>query len=277
MYNPCDDDEFLTELEKDHQNSGGTLPSRTGTERFLQELLGLIFPQLATEDRYRTGAEVAAELVRLERALTRLLVPLSADPGAAARRFMSELPGVRTLLQEDALAIERGDPAAHSLDEVIAAYPGFYAIAAYRVAHALYAPGVRILPRLITEYAHRLTGVDIHPGAQIGHSFCIDHATGVVIGETTEIGDGVKIYQGVTLGALSVAKDLQNTRRHPRVGDGVVIYANATILGGATVIGEQSVIGGGAWVTFSVPPRSIVYNRAEIHVRGEDEGIIFHI
>src|SRR5690606_15379486 len=145
-----------------------------------------------------------------------------------------------------------------SVDEVILAYPGFLAIAIYRIAHVLYRAEVPLLPRLLTEYAHRETGIDIHAGARIGASFSIDHGTGVVIGETTVIGDRVRIFQGVTLGALSVNKELASTKRHPTIHDDVVIYANATILGGRTEVGARSIIGGNVWLTHSVPPESVV-------------------
>jgi serine O-acetyltransferase len=147
------------------------------------------------------------------------------------------------------------------------AYPGFYAIAIYRLAHELYNKGFPLVPRLMTEYAHRQTGVDINPGAQIGESFFIDHATGVVIGETAIIKNNVKIYQGVTLGALYVAKNLQMTKRHPTIEDNVTIYANATILGGDTIIGKNSIIGGNAWVTSSVPSNSTVFHNPEIKIK----------
>lgn len=187
------------------------------------------------------------------------------DASAVTDRFLRELPAIRTALTEDAAAILAGDPAAKSLDEVVLAYPGFRAIAVYRLAHAI--REVPILPRIMTEHAHRLTGIDIHPGAVIGRSFFIDHGTGIVIGETTEIHDHVKIYQGVTLGALSVSKDQSSRKRHPTIEQGVVIYSNATILGGDTVIGKESVIGGNVWLTHSVPPRSLVYHKSETALR----------
>jgi serine O-acetyltransferase len=167
----------------------------------------------------------------------------------------------------DATAIERGDPAAESVDEVILAYPGFTAIAVHRIAHRFYEMSVPLLPRLLTEWAHERTGIDIHPGATLGHPVIIDHGTGIVVGETAEIGNNVKLYQGVTLGALSVNKTLASTKRHPTIEDGVVIYANAKILGGETVIGRGSVVGGNVWITASIPPDSIVYHRSEVHVR----------
>jgi serine O-acetyltransferase len=169
-----------------------------------------------------------------------------------------------------------GDPAAESTDEVILAYPGFLAIAIYRFAHEFYSAHVPIFPRLLTEYAHEKTGIDIHPGAQIGLSFAIDHGTGIVIGESTIIGENVKIYQGVTLGALSVAKDMAKSKRHPTIENNVVIYAQSVILGGETVVGHHSVIGGNVWLTHSVAPYSIVYQEQKTIVQNRDErdGII---
>ncbi len=166
------------------------------------------------------------------------------------------LPVLKAELDKDVKAIYDGDPAAKSITEVIRTYPGFYAIAGYRLAHLLYSKGLVLIPRIIAEHAHSKTGVDIHPGAQIGGHFCIDHGTGVVIGETTIIGNHVKIYQGVTLGALSVKKEDAKTKRHPTIEDNVVIYAGATILGGKTIVGHDSIIGGNVWITESVAPYS---------------------
>ncbi len=178
---------------------------------------------------------------------------------ALVERFFNTLVQVSEKLDEDAIAIFKGDPAANSPMEVRYAYPSFYAIAAYRIAHELHKLGINTIPRIITEHAHRETGIDIHPGAQIGSRFCIDHGTGVVIGETTIIGDDVKIYQGVTLGALSVHKSSRNIKRHPTIGSGVVIYAGATILGGNTIIGDNTTIGGNVWLVKSVSSNSKVY------------------
>ncbi len=181
--------------------------------------------------------------------------------------YMQKLPGILRKLNLDAEATVNCDPASLSIEEVYMAYPGFYAIAIYRLAHELYKEGFPLVPRLMTEYAHRQTGVDINPGAQIGDSFHIDHGTGVVIGETAIIKNHVKIYQGVTLGGLFVAKNLQKTKRHPTIENNVTIYANATILGGETVIGENTVIGGNAWLTKSVPANSTVFHTPEIKIK----------
>jgi len=183
------------------------------------------------------------------------------------QNYVTKLPTILKGLNLDAEATVNCDPASLSIEEVYMAYPGFYAIAIYRLAHELYLEGFPLVPRLMTEYAHRQTGVDINPGAKIGESFHIDHGTGVVIGETAVIKDHVKIYQGVTLGGLFVAKNLQKTKRHPTIENNVTIYANATILGGSTIIGENSIIGGNAWLTESVPANSTVFHTPEIKIK----------
>lgn len=181
----------------------------------------------------------------------------------AAITFLGQMPRLRRVLARDVIAAYEGDPAAQSYDEIIFSYPGVFAVTVYRIAHQLYEQGVPLIPRIMTEYAHSRTGIDIHPGAHINESFFIDHGTGVVIGETSEIGNRVRIYQGVTLGALSLPRDsledLRNAKRHPTIEDDVVIYAGATILGGDTVIGARSVIGGNVWITESVPPDTRVF------------------
>jgi len=232
---------------------------------WLQRLLGLLFPHL--EDLVTPSEHIQTHLHTLETELCHLLTQLQLPTASASLFFQVDLPQLDQSLQADARGIYLGDPAAGHLDEVILSYPGFFAVAAYRVAHALLQRQIHTLPRLLTEYAHRLTGIDIHPGAQIGQRFCIDHGTGVVIGESTRIGDDVKLYQGVTLGALSVTKNMAHTKRHPTLEDRVVIYANATILGGETVIGHDSIIGGNVWLTASVPPQSVVYHSPQIKVR----------
>ena len=192
------------------------------------------------------------------------------DCGTKARQavtaLLDGLPAIRDMLQQDIQAAYEGDPAAMSTMEIVMSYPGLYAITIQRIAHTLYAQGVPLIPRVMGEHAHSKTGIDIHPGATIGPGFFIDHGTGVVIGETCRIGKRVKLYQGVTLGALSFAKDesgmlVKGTKRHPDVEDNVVIYAGATILGGDTVIGHDAVIGGNVWLIHSVPPGSKVYNQ----------------
>ena len=192
-------------------------------------------------------------------------------PGRTAadivRAFVAELPEVKRLVETDVEAAYEGDPAATSRMEVVMAYPGLYAVTVQRLAHVLYKLGVPIVPRIMSELAHSKTGIDIHPGAEIGERFFIDHGTGVVVGETTVIGRNVKLYQGVTLGALSFDKDpvtgalVKGVKRHPNIEDNVVIYAGATILGGETTIGHDSEIGGSVWLISSVPPNSRVYNK----------------
>ncbi|MBU0730341.1 MAG: serine acetyltransferase [Proteobacteria bacterium] len=190
-----------------------------------------------------------------------------------ALKFIQQLPIIKELLKTDILAAITGDPAAKSQDEVIFSYPGLQAITTYRVANALYKLGVPFIPRIMTEHAHSRTGIDIHPGATIGESFFIDHGTGVVIGETTEIGNRVRLYQGVTLGALSLPHDAgekwRNKKRHPTIEDDVIIYANTTVLGGDTVIGARSIVGGNIWLTESVPPDTkVLLKRPELIYSG---------
>ena len=194
-----------------------------------------------------------------DRKLTKLSIEITFS-------ILNQIPEIRDKLRGDVSAAFEGDPAAKSLDEIILSYPGAEAIAVYRVAHEIHLLKVPFIPRIMTEYAHSKTGIDIHPGATIGEHFFIDHGTGVVIGETTEIGKNVRIYQGVTLGALSIKKDASGNiergkKRHPTIKDNVIIYAGATILGGETVVGEDSVIGGSVWLTESVPPCTILINK----------------
>lgn len=181
--------------------------------------------------------------------------------------FLEKLPNVLEQLNQDAAYILENDPASNNVEEVYLAYPGFYAIAIYRLSHELYLLDMLLFSRLMSEYAHRITGTDIHAGASIASPFFIDHATGIVIGETTVIEKNVKIYQGVTLGALSVSKEMKNVKRHPTVEESVCIYANATILGGTTIIGKNSIIGGNAWITKSIPATSIVSNTTTTEVK----------
>ena len=199
------------------------------------------------------------------RALLDAALGMDADPDQIVTQFLESLPGVRDLLTLDIQAAFDGDPAARYHEEILLSYPGFEAVMIYRFAHVLYALGVPVIPRIMTEYAHQRTGIDIHPGATIGKRFFIDHGTGVVIGETCVIGDNVKMYQGVTLGARSFDLDehgnpVKGIKRHPDIEDDVIIYSGATILGGDTRIGRGSVIGGNVWLTHSVPPYSKVYN-----------------
>lgn len=250
-----------------HQKRKEGVPSNEEITGWAEKLICLLYPQLSTC--------VFASVEALEEALNKLQSDLEDILNATtacyecnnhevAQAFFDEVPEIYRLLNTDAQAIVAGDPAAHSEFEVIRAYPGFYALCFYRIAHTLHRLKVPLLPRIFTEQAHSRTGIDIHPAAEIGEYFCIDHGTGIVIGETTRIGNHVKIYQGVTLGALSVSKEMAFTKRHPTVEDHVVIYAGATILGGDTVVGHHSVIGGNVWLTRSVPPGTLAYHNPEI-------------
>lgn len=235
----------------------------------IDELVCLLFPQ--------RGCLGARDLVSTEKIVTSLQMKFKSffdsvvalDPNLKTKSqekseaFFNRLPAIAKMLDQDADASFQGDPAARSHEEVITTYPGFYAVSVYRLAHAVHQLEIPLIPRLMSEYAHEKTGIDIHPGAQIGERFFIDHGTGVVIGETSIIGKNVKIYQGVTLGALSVKKKLQNLKRHPTIEDDVIIYANSTILGGDTIIGQGSVIGGNVWLTQSMPNGSVVFNKLE--------------
>ncbi len=227
----------------------------------LTEAISLLFPHF----RGGVTAPSLRQVAALE-ALVEQMVSAVVDDVAEAKRhvstFLSGLPDIAERSMLDAEALYEFDPAAHSVDEIILAYPGFRATLAYRLAHSLLLSGVPLLPRLITEYAHRKTGIDIHPGAKIGDRFSIDHGTAIVIGETAIIGNNVKLYQGVTLGGLSVKKERQGMKRHPTLEDNVIVYAGATILGGDTTVGHDSIIGGNVWLTRSVAPHSRVMFKA---------------
>jgi serine O-acetyltransferase len=275
---------FADDLLKVRLAHRRVLPDRSRVPQFVEDLVELLFPQIAGGRVYGTRDDVQHALDGLAADLRDILAPQQDRvPGgldAAVRQFFAGLPGIYDTLWLDAQTIHEGDPASESLDEVIAAYPGFFAVYTYRIAHALHLLKIPILPRLFTEYAHLRTGIDIHPGARIGERFCIDHGTGIVVGGTCEIGTSVKLYQGVSLGALSVSKEMAGTKRHPTIEDNVVIYSNATILGGRTRIGHDSVIGGNVWLTDSVPAFSIVQHRSDIKVRSrqiEDHAIDFVI
>ncbi|WP_210487880.1 serine O-acetyltransferase [Rufibacter aurantiacus] len=262
------EESFLNRLWSLHQQNQLRIPTGLLCQ-FLNRLLQMLFPPLA-EQPFRDADALAQEATFLEQELESLLEGvqhISAFPAPeTVSRFMTQLPHLHERLIADAQFILQEDPAARHIEEVMRSYPGFYGIAVYRIAHLLYQEGVPLLPRILTEYAHSRTGIDIHPGAQIGFPFCIDHGTGIVIGETTTIGRNVKLYQGVTLGALSVAKYMTDLKRHPTLEDNVIIYAGATILGGNTVIGAHSIIGGNVWLTESVPAYSRLYHRAQIKV-----------
>lgn len=270
--------DFIDHLADVRNQHGARLPLRAMSAEIASRLVGLLFPQLSSE--LQLNRDVAGEAEQVERLLVESVDYVAHGQAQhVVPRFLDKLPQVREALLEDAEAIHAGDPAAESVDEVVLAYPGFLAIAVHRMAHELYSLEVPVLPRVLSEWAHGQTGIDIHPGASIGAAFAIDHGTGVVIGETTVIGNHVRLYQGVTLGALAVSKRYANSKRHPTIGNDVVIYANATILGGTTHVGDGSIIGGNVWLTSSVPPRSVVQfsSRVEQRSPGFDDGLEFHI
>ncbi len=298
--------EFLDSYRSDaraRRISQRYLPSREAIVEILEAVLDLMYPgyfgrrDLSNENLgAHVGQSVAALAPKLEREMEHCLCygrereaqQRERDLGKPefgecaprahelAEIFLGRLPQIRGMLIRDVQAAFDGDPAATNLDEVILAYPGVLAVSVYRIAHAIYDLGVPMMARIMTEWAHSKTGADIHPGANIGDAFFIDHATGVVIGETTDIGDGVKLYQGVTLGALSFPRDasgqiIRGKKRHPTVESGSTLYANATVLGGQTVVGANSVIGGSVFLTRSVPPRSRVsLKEPELRVASRD-------
>ena len=239
------------------------------TYDFVDTFIQTIFP--IRRNLMEEAGELEIELERCSVRLKELLYPLREKMDRPSEEvvevFFSRLPDVFDRLIADAEMITRFDPASSCLEEIILCYPGFYCISVYRMAHILYELGVPLLPRVMAEYAHSKTGIDIHPGAHIDSPFFIDHGTGIVIGETAVIGKGVKIYQGVTLGALTVEKKQANTKRHPTIEDNVIIYAGSTILGGKTVIGHDSVLGGNTWITESILPHSVVYRQHRVVVK----------
>ncbi|MDA8426589.1 MAG: serine acetyltransferase [Treponema sp.] len=275
---------------------GSNLPSREAVVSALADIQTLVFPGfredqsiddeniafVAGELAHRAAKVLARETRRSldykRRTAGEASCPAACDIEARelVLAFFEALPGIRSLVMDDVGAAFRGDPAAKTIEEVILAYPGLDAVVAHRIAHFFWTRGLPLIPRMMSEYIHGKTGIDIHPGASIGKRFFIDHGTGVVIGETSVIGDDVKLYQGVTIGALSVRKEEGDVKRHPTIEDEVTIYSGATILGGRTVVGRGSVIGGNVWLTHSVPPFSRVYlpegDSARIETRFMDPG-----
>ena len=252
-------------------NSGycAEVPSRELARLFVENLIHALFPirQNCAVDECEIAIELERSEVKLVELLYSIRKSLDQKPREVAEQFFLRVPEAFEDLAADAEAVTRFDPAASCVEEIILCYPGFYAIAVYRTAHILYELKVPVLPRIMAEYAHEKTGIDIHPGAQIASPFFIDHGTGVVIGETAIIGKEVRIYQGVTLGAISVEQTMANTKRHPTIEDHVVIYAGSTILGGETVIGHHTVVGGNTWITESIPPQSVVYRNHRVLVK----------
>ncbi len=264
---------------------GANLPSRTNVIELIWLLEEVIFPgffESASADEHDLSILTAQRLAqlyhKLEREVRKNLSFNKKEESLGDRAnnideasmitgdFLSRIPDIRNQLQYDLHSIYDGDPAAKVKEEVILSYPGLRAITVYRLSHYFWEKDLKLIARMMSEYIHTRTGIDIHPGAKIGHHFFIDHGTGIVIGETTHIGNNVKLYQGVTLGAKSLDKSLGDSKRHPTIEDYVTIYANATILGGKTVIGEHSIIGGNVWLTDSVPPKSQVINSPSISV-----------
>ena len=271
--------DFLDKLYSDHKECC-KFPSEQKIRLFLNDLLGTLFPEM-TDEVFLNRARFGLHFANLKETFYELIY---AKPNNEAERvennsniFFDSLPAIYEALISDAKAMYEGDPAAESVEEVMRTYPGFYATAAYRIANQLFKQNIKVIPRAIAEIAHTKTGIDIHPGATIGHSFCIDHGTGIVIGATSTIGNNVKIYQGVTLGALSVNKEDAEIKRHPTLEDNVVVYAGATILGGETIVGAGSVIGGNVWLTRSLPKESTVYYKTKMNSDNEDQtDILMH-
>jgi serine O-acetyltransferase len=245
------------------------VPSNQEVADWAIGLMSLIYPERVTSPDYSIN-EIKRLFARQKMALVNILNATKAcensDNEYIANQIFDQLPELYRKMNTDISAILAGDPAAQSEFEIIRSYPGFLAIALYRIAHAILKANVPIIPRILTEYAHSITGIDIHPAATIGEYLYIDHGTGLVIGETTIIGNHVKLYQGVTLGALSVEKYMANIKRHPTIEDHVIIYSGATILGGETVVGHNCVIGGNVWLTRSVPSGSTVYHQSTVKV-----------
>lgn len=259
-------DQLIERIHQTKQNSIHGFFDKIKTKRWVKDLYETLFlPQNDnTEDQLKRNFEA------LQETLSELINTVTGDKTLTEKQvsqFFEALPELYNQLVLDAKSILEFDPAADSLEEVYLAYPGFFATYVYRISHQLWIQEVKILPRVISEYAHSKTGIDIHPGAAIGKSFFIDHGTGIVIGETTIIGNNVKIYQGVTLGALNVSKEKAHQKRHPNIEDDVIIYSGATILGGETTIGRESIIGGNVWVTQDVPANSLVYHKSEIKIK----------
>ena len=239
-------------------------------ENFIDDFFHFVF--FLDYHRCNTKIEIGIRLNNFKKEFSEIVHSVSTgnlDCENLSEYFFDVFPKIYLELENDAKALLKNDPAANDIEEIYYAYPGFYATAIFRFAHELHLKNVPLIPRIWTEFAHSKTGIDIHPGAKIGRNFFIDHGTGVVIGETTIIGNNVKLYQGVTLGALSVSKEIANTKRHPTIEDDVTIYSNATILGGETVIGKGSLIGGNVWITSSIPADSIVYHKGQVIMKNK--------
>lgn len=261
--------DFYKTLFENHQKKDEN-PNLEKVIEISDRLLRLLFAERCSKG-YIMQRELELEFEEIQIEFIHLIYKvkpfLKSDCELIVKKFFAKVPSIYEEMRKDSIAIANNDPAALDVLEVIKTYPGFYAIAIYRLAHELYKLNVPYIPRVLSEGVHSKTGIDIHPGAKIDSSFCIDHGTGVVIGETCEIGKNVIIYQNVTLGALSVSKEMSNTKRHPTLGDNVVVYSGATILGGESVIGDNSIIGGNVWLVHSVPANVKVYNRSEVVIK----------
>jgi len=252
-------------IEKEVQKSTYNIRIKDIIEEFTKRIFYSLFDEQKVQEK---------ELKNIKKLFIEISKQLNIHEGEYIwNKFISQLAIIRIRLDLDALSAYKNDPAAKSLQEVYLAYPGFQAIAIYRISHELFLLDTPIIPRMMSEYAHGLTGTDIHPGASIGDSFFIDHATGIVIGETAVINNNVTIYQGVTLGGIQVKKSLSTTKRHPTIEDNVTIYANATILGGDITIGANSIIGANVWITKSIKKNSIVTHYSEIKIKSKNDTI----
>ena len=261
--------QFIEKLYKRHLETE-VFPPTSFVYKLATKMLLTLFPEQARK-HFKSANDLQKSFDAFQKEWTDLLGTmqhhLPEKAAVLAEEYMNKLPQIYDNLLTDIEAILKGDPAAKSEYEVIRAYPGFYATAFYRMAHGLHELNIPLLPRALTEYSHSKTGIDIHPGAIIGTHLFIDHGTGITIGETAEIGDHVKLYQGVTLGALSVSKDMAETKRHPTIEDYAVIYSNASILGGETVIGHHSIVGGNVWLTESIAPYTKVYHQEQVRFK----------
>ncbi len=246
-----------------------SVPSMCKAHAFTDNIINFLFPFKI--DKKCTLQQIELNFAQLQIDFQDLIgtleKTLQSPINILTQEFFSKVPGIYKNLMNDAHNFLDFDPAARSIESVILYYPGFYAISVYRLAHELYKLNVPYLPRMMSEYAHSKTGIDIHPGAEIGENFFIDHGTGIVIGETTIIGNNVKIYQGVTLGAICVEKRMKGLKRHPTIEDNVIIYSGSTILGGDTIVGHDTVVGGNVWLTKSVPPNSVLYHESKTTIR----------
>ncbi|MDP4210586.1 MAG: serine O-acetyltransferase EpsC [Bacteroidota bacterium] len=260
---------FPKKILQQNQLFCNEVPSLAKTQHFINDLVNFLFP--IRVDRNISLLQVEAKWEDLHHQFRELVTPfgpkLNKTGDEITIEFFEQIPAIHERLIKDADAYVVFDPAAKCREEVILCYPGYYALSIYRLSHVLYQMNVPVLSRVISEYAHAKTGIDIHPGANIGKRLFIDHGTGIVIGETTIIGNNVKIYQGVTLGALYVGKELANKKRHPTIQDNVIVYAGSTILGGETIIGHDTVVGGNSWITESVPPFSVVSHKPVVVIR----------